>query len=147
MKGTAMDLNMINHPEHYLLDRFIQPIDVIEDWTLCHHLACVVKYICRAGRKNHILEDLKKAEWYLVRELTRYQNNFNKCHLALINPTPLSLEAVLQDWQLSAHLEQSLSNIRRSKNQSLKIDSLIKALMYLRAEIKVHQDEILNHKS
>lgn len=92
------------------------------------------------------LEDLKKAEWYLVRELTRYQNNFNKCHLALINPKLVSLEAVLHDWQLSAHLEQSLSNIRRSKNHALKIDSLIKALMNLRAEINVHQDEILNRR-
>lgn len=137
-----IDLKMINHPEHYLLNRFIQPIDVIEDWSLCHHLACVVKYICRAGRKNHILEDLKKAEWYLVRELSRYQKGFNKCHLALINPKPLSLEAVLLDWQLSSHLEQSLSNIRQSKNQSLKIDFLTEALISLRAEIHMHQNNL-----
>lgn len=123
--NTTLDLDIINHPEHYLLNRFIQPIDVIEDWSLCHHLDCVVKYICRAGRKNHILEDLKKAEWYLVRELSRYQNGFNKCSLALINPHPLSLEAVLQDWELSAHLEQSLINIRRSKSQTVHIDSLV----------------------
>lgn len=140
-----INLNMINHPEHYLLNRFIQPIDVIEDWSLCHHLACVVKYICRAGRKNHILEDLKKAEWYLVRELNHHQNGLNKCSLSLVNPKPVSFEAVIQDWDLSDHLEKSLINIRRSKNQSVRIDSLIKALISLRAEIQVHQDN-LNHR-
>ena len=139
MEKAAFDLRMINHPEHYLQDRLIQPIDVIEDWMLCHHLACVVKYICRAGRKNRILEDLKKAEWYMVRELTRYQKQFSKCDFALVNPNPIGCEAVLLDWQLSSNLEEALTNIRRSKVKGLKVDSLIRVLIHLRAEIKAQQ--------
>ena len=45
----------------------IQPIDVIEDWDLPHHLACVVKYIARFRNKGDARSDLVKANWYLVR--------------------------------------------------------------------------------
>ena len=136
---NTIDMKIINEPDHYVLDRFIQPINVIEDWSLCHHLACVVKYIARAGRKNPILEDLRKAEWYLVRELNPYQDKFYRCHLSLINPTPLSCEAVVEDWELSSNLTHALINIRRSKSHSLRIDSLIRALISLREEIQVHK--------
>lgn len=48
-------------------------IDVIEDWLLGFHLGNAVKYIARAGKKGDRLEDLKKAAWYLNREIERCQ--------------------------------------------------------------------------
>ena len=61
----------IGAPVHYVADRVIEPIAVIEDWNLPPHLACVVKYICRAGRKtSHPETDLRKAQWYLSRYLS-----------------------------------------------------------------------------
>jgi hypothetical protein len=57
-------------PAHYLQDRTIEPIDVIEDWRLPFHLGNAVKYIARAGRKDDVVVDLKKACWYLARYLT-----------------------------------------------------------------------------
>ena len=57
----------VNHPAHY---RFaIEVIDALEAWDLPFHLANVIKYLVRAGRKDpaKLLEDLEKAKWYLDR--------------------------------------------------------------------------------
>lgn len=61
----------INHPSHYAAGRQHEPIDVIEDWELGFNLGNAVKYISRAGRKGDPLEDLRKAAWYLEREIQR----------------------------------------------------------------------------
>ena len=58
----------VNHPSHYTQGK-IEVIDFIEDQKLDFHLANAVKYICRAGKKDPMLEveDLKKAIWYIQR--------------------------------------------------------------------------------
>ena len=60
----------INRPPHYTFGT-IEPIEVIEDWQLGFHLGNVVKYIARAAHKGTELEDLKKAQWYLDRQIAR----------------------------------------------------------------------------
>ena len=60
----------VNRPSHYTEGRKFETIEVIEDWGLGFCLGNTVKYISRAGRKlDQILEDLKKARWYLDREI------------------------------------------------------------------------------
>lgn len=59
----------INAPKHYVEGRTIEPISIIEDWNLNHHLACALKYIARAGRKHDEVKDLKKSIWYLERRI------------------------------------------------------------------------------
>lgn len=69
--------DMINHPQHYTLGK-IEVIDFIEDKGLNFNLGNVVKYVARAGHKKSsgksmdakALEDLKKAQWYLNREIS-----------------------------------------------------------------------------
>jgi uncharacterized protein DUF3310 len=58
----------VNHPSHYTFGK-IEVIEAIEDWQLNFHLGNAVKYIARAGKKGDRLEDLKKAAWYLQREI------------------------------------------------------------------------------
>ena len=60
----------INHPPHYTATT-IEPIVVIEAWGLGFNLGNVVKYIARAEHKAALLDDLKKAAWYLDREINR----------------------------------------------------------------------------
>lgn len=62
----------VNHPDHYN-DGKIEVIDFIEDQKLGFHLGNAVKYISRAGKKDpaKTVEDLKKAAWYIQRELDR----------------------------------------------------------------------------
>ena len=66
---------MINHPSHYNMGKY-EAIDVIEDWGLGFNLGNTVKYISRAGHKDKdkVIEDLKKALWYLDREIKRIEN-------------------------------------------------------------------------
>jgi hypothetical protein len=58
--------------EHYRKTN-IQPIDVIADWDLGFCLGNAIKYIGRAGKKKSASEqdDLQKALWYLVFEVTK----------------------------------------------------------------------------
>ena len=61
----------VNHPGYYKRGG-IEAIDAIEAWGLGFNLGNVVKYVARAGRKTKDgLRDLKKAEWYLSREIKR----------------------------------------------------------------------------
>lgn len=60
----------INHPPHYGgKDTPYEAIKVIEAWKLGFNLGNVVKYISRAGKKGLRKEDLKKAQWYINREI------------------------------------------------------------------------------
>lgn len=60
----------VDHPQHYSKGG-IEAIDVIEAFDLNFRLGNVVKYILRAGRKGDRIEDLKKAMWYLNREIEK----------------------------------------------------------------------------
>ena len=59
-------------PKHYTQFK-ITPVDAIEEWNLNFSLGNVIKYVGRAGRKGDKLEDLKKAQWYLNREISRLE--------------------------------------------------------------------------
>jgi hypothetical protein len=59
---------MVNHPPHYKKGG-IETIDFIDAKELNYNLGNVVKYVSRSGLKGDLAEDLKKAKWYLEREI------------------------------------------------------------------------------
>lgn len=69
-KVLSADNDPINHPSHYTQ----YPVEVIE---ITEHMnfnrGNAVKYIARAGHKDPKteIEDLKKAKWYITREIGR----------------------------------------------------------------------------
>ena len=64
----------VNHPPHYKSGG-VETIDFIEAKDLNYRLGNVVKYVSRAGRKaTDPIEDLKKAAWYLQREISAREN-------------------------------------------------------------------------
>jgi hypothetical protein len=65
---TEQKPDMVNHPPHYTVNG-IEVIDVIENYKLNYRLGNVVKYVLRADLKGNRLQDLKKALWYLQREI------------------------------------------------------------------------------
>ncbi|TIU02360.1 MAG: DUF3310 domain-containing protein [Mesorhizobium sp.] len=66
----------VNHPAHYGgADNPYEAIKVIEAWGLGFCLGNTVKYISRAGKKDDVLQDLKKAAWYLAREISNMEKN------------------------------------------------------------------------
>lgn len=67
---TKTHQEAVDHPPHYGgADNPHEAIKVIEAWGLGFNLGNTVKYISRAGKKGDALEDLKKAAWYLDREI------------------------------------------------------------------------------
>lgn len=65
----------VNHPAHYGgADNPCEAIKVIEAWKLGFCLGNTVKYIARAEHKNATVEDLKKARWYLDREIANRES-------------------------------------------------------------------------
>ena len=48
-------------------------IDVIEAFNLNFKLGNAIKYILRAGKKDSITQDLRKAIWYIEREIIKIE--------------------------------------------------------------------------
>lgn len=65
------EIDMVNHPSHY--QHGIEPIEFIESHNLNFCLGSAVKYIARAPYKGTELEDLKKAKWFLEREIKKHE--------------------------------------------------------------------------
>ena len=64
----------VNHPAHYGgAENSYEAIKVIEAWSLGFCLGNAVKYIARAGKKDDTIQDLKKAAWYLNREIKKLE--------------------------------------------------------------------------
>jgi hypothetical protein len=64
----------VDHPAHYGgADNPFEAIKVIEAWGLGFCLGNTIKYISRAGKKQDVLTDLRKARWYLDREIARLE--------------------------------------------------------------------------
>lgn len=65
--------DQVNHPRHYTIHPSgIETIELTEHMNFC--LGNVIKYVMRAPYKGKQLEDLKKASWYLNREINRLES-------------------------------------------------------------------------
>lgn len=62
------DHDPVTRPDHYRwLPGDLEVIDITEGMSFCH--GNVVKYVLRADHKGSAIEDLRKAAWYLEREI------------------------------------------------------------------------------
>lgn len=60
----------INHPERYGGDTIYECIKVLEAWLPPEQYkgflrGNALKYLCRVGKKDNSVQELKKAGWYL----------------------------------------------------------------------------------
>ena len=77
----------VNNPAHYTSHPSgIECIQVTEHMNFNRGNA--VKYIWRCGDKGKPVEDLRKAIWYLEREIARLQNVPKQSELRLQPPLP-----------------------------------------------------------
>jgi hypothetical protein len=64
--------DVVNHPPHYTSHPSgVECIQVTEHMSFLRGNA--VKYLWRAGDKGNELEDLRKARWYLDREISNLE--------------------------------------------------------------------------
>jgi hypothetical protein len=62
--------DLVNHPPHYTAHPSgVECIQITETMNFC--LGNAIKYIWRADLKHDAIEDLKKAVWYVNREIER----------------------------------------------------------------------------
>ena len=65
-----MSTDPVNHPSHYVSHPSgIECIQVTEHMGF--NLGNAIKYVWRADLKNDALEDLRKAAWYISREIQK----------------------------------------------------------------------------
>jgi len=67
---VSVERDMLSRPSHYTQGKY-EVIDVIEDWGLNFNLGNVLKYIGRAKHKGDYKKDLKKALFYIRREIEK----------------------------------------------------------------------------
>lgn len=64
--------DLVNHPPHYTgHPSGVECIQITEHMNFCRGNA--LKYLWRAGQKGSELEDLRKARWYIDREIKRLE--------------------------------------------------------------------------
>lgn len=80
---TSTKFDRIHAPEHYLRNRKIEPIEVIDDWRLGFYEGQVIKYLARWRYKGGV-QDLEKAQWYLSRCIKKLRDS----HIAMASHTP-----------------------------------------------------------
>ena len=72
-RSCTRDEDPIGHPSHYTQHPSgLECIQITEHMCFC--LGNAIKYIWRADLKNDAIEDLKKARWYIDREINRREN-------------------------------------------------------------------------
>ena len=71
---------MVNHPIHYGGDTEYECIKVLKAWMtkdefigFCKGNA--LKYLCRSGKKDEILQEYNKAKWYIEKMIERIKYN------------------------------------------------------------------------
>ena len=67
-----MSSDEVNHPSHYTNHPAgIECIDVVEAFSF--NIGNAMKYLWRCELKDSLIEDLKKARWYIDREISRIE--------------------------------------------------------------------------
>ena len=59
----------VNHPAHYDTNGPFECIELTEQYDFC--IGNTIKYVWRHMDKNHPVEDLNKALWYIQHEIDR----------------------------------------------------------------------------
>lgn len=72
-----MSADMINHPPHYNQHPTgVECIDIAEHFNF--NVGNAIKYLWRAGLKDDEREDLRKAIWYIRREIERRESEVRR---------------------------------------------------------------------
>lgn len=70
IEHAPADVDLVNHPPHYTAHPSgVECIQITEHMGF--NVGNAVKYLWRADEKGAAIEDLKKAAWYVQRELQR----------------------------------------------------------------------------
>jgi hypothetical protein len=63
----------VNHPKHYTSHPSGVECITVTEW-MSFNIGNAIKYLWRCGMKDDELTNLRKAEWYIKREIERCQS-------------------------------------------------------------------------
>jgi hypothetical protein len=71
---------MVNHPQHYNGDSPYECIKVLNAWMSEDEYrgflrGNAIKYICRLGKKDEAVQELKKAAWYIDKLIESFEES------------------------------------------------------------------------
>lgn len=110
-------MDKINHPAWYTDGKY-ETIDAIESWKMNYHLGNAVKYLSRAGKKDSALDDLKKARWYVARELE------NRKHA--LQPKKIDVESYIDDKEIEVDAAEALRCVAGAQGNAENAVELLK---------------------
>ncbi len=69
---------MVNHPKHYGGDTPFECIKVLKVWLSPDEYrgflrGNAIKYLCRVGKKDNEVQELKKVSWYVQKLIESYE--------------------------------------------------------------------------
>lgn len=79
--SVPVDVKVIDHPQRYGGDTTYECIKVLQNWMSEDEYkgflrGNTLKYLCRVGKKDEVVQELKKAAWYL-NKLIEFEENKN----------------------------------------------------------------------
>lgn len=76
MSKSKTSSDNINHPSHYTPHPLgVKCIDIVEHMNF--NVGCAIRYLWQADSKGNSIEDLRRAAWFVGREISRrrrYEN-------------------------------------------------------------------------
>ena len=68
--GLSPEKEMVNHPLHYGGDTTYECIKVLKAWMSKDEYkgflrGNAIKYLCRTGKKDSVVQELNKVKWYV----------------------------------------------------------------------------------
>lgn len=68
----------VNHPLHYGGDTTYECVKVLKAWMSADEYrgflrGNAIKYLCRTGKKDEIVQELKKSAWYINKLIESYE--------------------------------------------------------------------------
>lgn len=74
------DKSVISHPERYGGDTTYECIKVLEAWLPPEQYkgflrGNALKYLCRVGKKDETVQELKKSKWYLEKLIEKEEKD------------------------------------------------------------------------
>lgn len=110
------DNDPVNHPQHYTdHPSGVECIEITEHMGFC--LGNAVKYIWRADLKHNAIEDIKKAIWYLEREVAKRQGAVTKQALAIVKDTNSAGQPWSVEKLFGAMQEEGKKLIKQAKGK------------------------------
>ena len=119
----------VDHPAHYGGEgNPYETINVVEAWGLGFNLGNCVKHVSRAGKKGDALTDLRKAAWYLAREIGRLESSGDVPAAERACPPPAASPKAPPKVRAKAKIVASMPKVPDHVEAEILRDGLLKRL-------------------